>query len=113
MDKLIFDTFMAYGDTEKIHFEIDTDNMETASKLKEKIVKAISDKPVFCNDLTGDLWMFDEKIGDGIWLENIHPSNDLTTVRAGHNLVKAFKFSFHILEEFLIKNIRFIASIRD
>lgn len=88
MDKLIFDTYMAYGDTEKTRFEIDTDDVETASKLKEKIVKAISDKPVFCNDLTGELWMFDEKIGDGIWLENIHPSNDLTTVRAGLYIVR-------------------------
>ena len=83
MDKLIFDTFMAYGDTEKTHFEIETEDIGAANDLKEKIVKAISDKPVFFNDLTGELWMFDEKLEDGIWLENIHPSNDMYTVRAG------------------------------
>ena len=87
METFTFDVYMAYGDTEKTRFEIEPDDVETASKLKEKIVKAISDKPVFCNDLTGELWMFDKKIGDGIWLENIHPSNDFATVRAGLYIV--------------------------
>lgn len=83
METLIFDAYMAYGDTEKTHFEIETDYPDIADDLRETIVKAIADKPVFCNDLTGELWMFDEKLTDEIWLENIHPSNDLTVVRAG------------------------------
>lgn len=83
METLIFDAYMAYGDTEKTRFEIETDDLDAAKCWQEDIVRAIADKPVFCNDLTGQLWMFDEKLTDEIWLENIHPSNDLTVVRAG------------------------------
>ena len=82
MDKYIFDVYMAYGDTEKTRFEIETDDVEAAKSWQEDIVRSIADNPVFCNDLTGELWMFDQKLSDRYWLENIHPSNDLTTVRA-------------------------------
>lgn len=83
MGKLIFDTYMAYGDSNTTRFVIETEDIEAADDLKEKIVKAVAENPVFCNDLTGELWMFDQKLEDYVWLENIHPSNDLTTVYAG------------------------------
>ena len=82
METFAFDAYMSYGDTEKTRFEIETDDVEAVKSWQEDIVRSIADKPVFCNDLTGELWMFDEKLSDRYWLENIHPSNDLTTVRA-------------------------------
>lgn len=85
METFTFDAYMAYGDTEKTTFEIDIDprDHDLAKFLRPAIVKKVGAEPVFCNDLTGELWMFDMKLGDGLWLENIHPSNDLKTVRAG------------------------------
>lgn len=85
METFTFDAYMAYGDTEKTTFEINIDprDNDLATRLRNDIVKKVGAEPVFCNDLTGELWMFDMKLGDGLWLENIHPSNDLKTVRAG------------------------------
>lgn len=85
MDKYTFTAFLAYGDTEKTTFEIEIDprDLPLVTGLRNTIVKKVASEPVFCNDLTGELWMFDMKIGDGLWLENVHPSNDLATVRAG------------------------------
>jgi hypothetical protein len=37
---------------------------------------------IFCNDLTGKLWMFDRKMPSGRWLENTYPANDLRTATA-------------------------------
>ena len=37
---------------------------------------------IYCNDLTGKLWCFDQKMPSGKWLENIEPSNDLKTATA-------------------------------
>lgn len=44
-------------------------------------IKAINDT-IYCNDLTGELWMFDRKLPSGRWLENLHPRNDLRTATA-------------------------------
>jgi len=33
--------------------------------------------PLYCNDLTGELWAFDTKLPSGKWLENIRFTNDL------------------------------------
>lgn len=82
MEKLIFDAYMSYGDNKKIHFEIETDDLEAAESWQDDIVCSIVGKPVFCNDLTGTLWMYDQKLSDRYWLTSIHPSNDFATVRA-------------------------------
>lgn len=37
---------------------------------------------IYCNDLTAQLWMFDQQMPSGRWLENIHPANDLRTAVA-------------------------------
>lgn len=37
---------------------------------------------IYCNDLTGKLWMFDRQLPSGRWLENICPANDLRTASA-------------------------------
>lgn len=37
---------------------------------------------IYCNDLTGKLWMFDRQLPSGRWLENTYPANDLRTATA-------------------------------
>ena len=69
---------------EGITFEISTDDLEKAKANEDGIIGKIMTQPYYCNDLTGQLWMFDTELGgfDGksVWIENIHPSNDLCKV---------------------------------
>ena len=54
---------------------------EELSAQDVEAVKAIDDA-IYCNDLTGELWMFDRQLPSGRWLENLHPRNDLRTATA-------------------------------
>lgn len=69
---------------EGVTFNIKTDDLSKARDNEEKIIGIIATQPYYCNDLTGKLWMFDTKLGEidgkSVWIENIHPSNDLTKV---------------------------------
>lgn len=58
--------------------------LQVGADLSEKDTHFIREfnQTVYCNDLTGKLWCFDTKLPSGRWLENIEPSNDLTTVKA-------------------------------
>lgn len=69
---------------EGITFEISTDNLEKAKAYEDEIIGKIMTSAYYHNDLTGELWMFDMKLteadGKSVWLENIHPANDLSKV---------------------------------
>lgn len=58
--------------------------LQVGADLSEEDIQFIREfnQPIYCNDLTGKLWGFDTKLPSGRWLENIEPSNDLTTVNA-------------------------------
>lgn len=48
----------------------------------DKAFIEIFNPAIYCNDLTGTLWAFDQKLPSGKWLENIEFSGDLTSATA-------------------------------
>jgi hypothetical protein len=62
----------------KIKIELHDEELSAEDKA---FISTFQDS-IYCNDLTAQLWMFDQQMPSGRWLENIHPANDLRTAVA-------------------------------
>lgn len=62
-----------------INFKGNFDQHER-SRVLNAVANEIPNQTIYCNDLTGKLWIFDYKSSCGYWIENISFENSLENV---------------------------------